>query len=80
VDEVRIPPAGDGFYAAGRRTETELVEAIAEEEARVGRPMTPCERDGFARGFFAPAYRAETRGLALRDLAAFGFPAEAEED
>jgi hypothetical protein len=80
VDEVRIPPAGDGFYAAGRRTETELVEAIAEEESRLGRSMTPSEREEFARRFFAPEYRQEQRGLEIRDLmAALGF-GEAEED
>ncbi len=34
------------------RAEAELVEAIAEDEAQQGRPMTPTEREAFARGFF----------------------------
>jgi hypothetical protein len=68
VDEVRIPPAGDPIYAAGRRTEAELIEALAEEEARLGRPMTPSEREGFARGFFAPEYRTEIRFMAVMGL------------
>ena len=56
--------AGDPFAYAGAhksspRTEAELVEAIAEEESRRGYPMTPRERDGFARGFFSTEYRAE---------------------
>jgi hypothetical protein len=63
-----------------KRTEAELVEAIAEEESRLGRSMTPSEREEFARRFFAPEYRQEQRGLEIRDLmAALGF-GEAEED
>lgn len=55
--EVRIPAAGDPFHAAGRDrnplprfTDAELAEAIRVDEARLGRPMTPGEREGFARG------------------------------
>jgi hypothetical protein len=81
MDDVRIPPAGDLFYAAGRRTEAELVEAIAEEEARLGQSMTPSEREEFARRFFAPEYRQEQRGLEIRDLmAALGFGEVKEDD
>jgi hypothetical protein len=62
--------AGDPFAAErkrvrhSRRTEAELVEAIREDEARQGRPMTPSERDAFARGFFGQEYAAEVRLLA----------------
>ena len=60
----RIPPVGDPFYAAGKRTEAELLEALAEDEAKIGRPHTPREREAFARGFFGEEYRAELRCLA----------------
>jgi hypothetical protein len=64
VDEHTISPAGDPFYATGaRRTEPELVEALAEDEAKQGRPHTRSERDAFARGFFSEDYRAEIRQL-----------------
>lgn len=46
-----------------RRTEVELVEAIAQDEARQGRPLTPSEREGFARGFFSQEYGEEIRRL-----------------
>jgi hypothetical protein len=59
--------AGDPFFAAGRRTHGECVEAMRQEEARLGRKMTDREREGFARGFHAPEYRAE-----IRRLMAFG--------
>jgi hypothetical protein len=67
--------AGDPFAWAGRRieearcglrerrTEAELVEAIRAEEYRRGYPMTCGERMAFARGFFAPSYRAEISRL-----------------
>lgn len=51
------------------------LEAIAEEEARLGRPMTPGERDAFVRGFHAVSYAAE-----IRLLAAEGLLSEADED
>jgi hypothetical protein len=41
-----------------RRTEAELVEALAEEEIRLGRAMSRREISGFALGFFAPSYTA----------------------
>ena len=71
MDDRSVDPrtrAGDPFaYAAARktspRTEDELVEAVAEEEARRGYPLTPRERDGFARCFFVTEYRAEVRRL-----------------
>lgn len=74
--EIRIPAAGDPFHAAGRErfgggarrfTEEECREAIAEDEARLGHPMSQREREGFVRGFFAPEYRAEVRRLAALD-------------
>ncbi len=43
------------------RTEADLVEAIRADEEATGRIMTPSEREGFARGFFAPEYVRETR-------------------
>jgi hypothetical protein len=46
-----------------RRTEAELVEALAEDEAQQGRPHTPGERESFARGFFSTEYREEVRRL-----------------
>ncbi len=66
--------AGDPFAAErkrirrSRRTEAELVEAIAEDEKRQGRTMTPTEREAFARGFFGPEYAAEIRLLARAGL------------
>jgi len=51
-----------------RRTEAELVEAIHEDEAALGRPHTPSERDGFTRGFFSVEYAAEVRLLARAGL------------
>src|SRR5215210_3304570 len=62
--------AGDPFAHAGverrqlrreRRTEAELIEAIREDEAKLGRPMTHNERVGFARGFFGREYGTEIR-------------------
>jgi hypothetical protein len=67
VDDVRIPLAGDGFYAAGcaklRRTHEECVAAMHAEEERLGRKMTDREREAFATGFHAPEYRAEISRL-----------------
>jgi hypothetical protein len=69
--------AGDPFVHAGeerrqlrreRRTEQELIEAIREDEARLGRSMTPGERLGFAKGFFGVEYVAEVRLLAAEGL------------
>lgn len=57
----RIPRAPDRGQATGihRRTEADLAQAIAEDEARQGRPHTPRERAAFAAG-----YRDEARQLA----------------
>ena len=41
VSTRRIPPVGDPFYAAGKRTVAELLEALAEDEAKQGYPHTP---------------------------------------
>jgi hypothetical protein len=82
--------AGDPFAWAGRRieeaklglrerrTEDELVEAIHQEEARRGQPMTRSEQMAFARGFFAPSYRAEISRLAALGVED-GFAEEDEE-
>ena len=51
-----------------RRTEAELVEAIREDEAQQGRPMTPSERESFARSFFGPEYVAQVQLLAAEGL------------
>jgi hypothetical protein len=71
--------AGDPFAHAGRerqqlrrerRTESELIAAIREDEERLGRPMTHGERVGFAKGFYGPEYVAEVRLLAVEGLLA----------
>ena len=64
--------AGDPIaWAAGmervrrsRRTDAELVEAIREDEERLGRAMSQGEREAFARGFHGEAYAEELRLLA----------------
>jgi hypothetical protein len=67
--------AGDPFFAAGRRSELEhigkvvrrtypeLMAAVREEEARLGRPMLPSEAEEHARAFFAPQYRKDLRAI-----------------
>ncbi len=63
--------AGDSFAAErqrvrqSRHTEAELAEAIAEDEAQQGRPMTPTEREAFARGFFGQELLGRLELLAL---------------
>jgi hypothetical protein len=59
-----------------RKTEAEEIEAVAEEEGRLGRPMTPGERDAFVRGFHGQEYAAEVRLLAAEGL----LDAEAEDE
>ncbi len=49
-----------------RRTEAELIEAIAEEEIFLGRAMTRRELSGFALGFFSPSY--DVGGCFTEDL------------
>jgi hypothetical protein len=70
VDEVRIPLAGDGFYAASirRRTHEACIAAMHAEEKRLGRKMTDREREAFARGFHVPEYWAEISRLAALDV------------
>jgi hypothetical protein len=67
VDEVRIPLAGDGFYATGRvklrRAHEECIASIHAEEERLGRKMSDREREAFAYSFHAPEYRAEISRL-----------------
>ena len=69
--------AGDPFvYAAQRRqadlehigevvkrTHTDLLTAIREEQARIGRHMTDSELDEFARRYYADEYRQELRRI-----------------
>jgi hypothetical protein len=74
VDDYRVA-AGDPFVAAGRssslesiqeivrRTYPELIEAIRDEETRLGRPMSMGEIDAFARGYHAEEYRLDVRRL-----------------
>jgi hypothetical protein len=47
-----------------RRTYGEELGAVAEEEARLGRPMSPREHEAFARGFRGESYVQEIRLLA----------------
>lgn len=69
--------AGDPFAYAGRerhsgfehigevvrRTHSDLLTAIREEQARVGRHMTDSELDAFARSFYAEEYRQDLRRI-----------------
>ena len=48
---------------SARFTEQECIQAILEEEARLGRQMTQREREGFARGFFSTEYREDLRRI-----------------
>ena len=56
--------AGMARLKRSRRTYAEEMEAVAEEEARLGRPMSHREREAFARGFHGEEYVAEIRLLA----------------
>ncbi len=67
----RAGDPGPATYKAGmaplkrsRRTYAEEMEAVAEEEARLGRLMSQREREAFARGFHGEEYVAEIRLLA----------------
>lgn len=54
----------DGFEHIGevvRRTHTDLLTALREEQARVGRHMTDAELDAFARSFYSEEYRQDLR-------------------
>jgi hypothetical protein len=69
--------AGDPFAYAGqkrhddlehigevvRRAHTDLLTALREEQARIGRHMTDSELDEFARGFYAEEYRQHLRRI-----------------
>jgi len=46
-----------------RRTYTNLLTAIREEQARMGRHMTDSELEEFARLFYAQEYRQDLRGI-----------------
>jgi hypothetical protein len=70
--------AGDPFAYAGRerhggfehigdvvrRTHTDLLTAIREEQANLGRHMTDSELDAFARSYHAEEYRQDLRRIA----------------
>ena len=87
MDNYRVA-AGDPFAYAGqkrhkdfehigevvRRTHTDLLTAIREEQARIGRHMTDSELDEFARRYYANEYRQD-----LRRIVAMGAE-EPEED
>jgi hypothetical protein len=74
VDDYRVA-AGDPFAYVGqkrhedfehigeivRRTHTDLLTAIREEQARIGRHMTDSELDEFARRYYAEEYRQDLR-------------------
>ena len=80
--------AGDPFAYAGqkmhkdlehigevvRRTHTDLLTAIREEQARIGRHMTDSELDKFAREYYAEEYRRD-----LRRITAMGTEEPADE-
>ncbi len=57
----RSVPTGE--VGRERRTAAELVEAIREDEGKLGRRMSQGEREGFAKGFFGVEYTAEVRLL-----------------
>jgi hypothetical protein len=76
VEDHRVA-AGDPFAYAGqerrkdfehigevvKRTHTDLLTAIREEQARLGRHMTDSELDEFARRYYADEYRQDTRRI-----------------
>jgi hypothetical protein len=76
VGDYRVA-AGDPFAYAGqkrhqdfehigevvRRTYTDLLTAIREEQARIGRHMTDLELDEFARRYYADEYRQDLRRI-----------------
>jgi hypothetical protein len=76
VEDHRVA-AGDPFAYAGqkrhedlehigevvRRTHTDLLTAIREEQARLGRHMTDSELDEFARRYYAEEYRQDLRRI-----------------
>ncbi len=80
--------AGDPFAYAGqkrhedlehigevvRRTHTDLLTAIREEQARIGRHMIDSELDKFAREYYADEYRRD-----LRRIMAMGTEERADE-
>ena len=73
--------AGDPIARVGekqrikRRSPLEELEAVYEDERRLGRPHTPSERDAFVRGFHGQEYAEE-----IRRLMALGVEEPAEDD
>jgi hypothetical protein len=88
VDDYRVA-AGDTFAYAGqkrdedfehigevvRRTYTDLLTAIREEQARIGRHMTDSGLDEFASRYYADEYRQD-----LRRIMAMGVQEPGEEE
>jgi hypothetical protein len=88
VGDYRVA-AGDPFAYAGqkrhqdfehigevvRRTYTDLLTAIREEQARIGRHMTDSELDELARRYYADEYRQD-----LRRIMAMGVQEPGEEE
>jgi hypothetical protein len=84
-----LAAAGDPFAYAGhkrqedlehigevvRRTHTDLLTAIREEQARLGRHMTDSELDEFARRYYADEYRQD-----LQRIVAMGVDESDEEE
>ncbi len=76
MDDYRVA-AGDPFAYAGqkrqkdfehigevvRRTHTDLLTAIREEQARIGQHMTDSELDEFARRYYAEEYLQDLRRI-----------------
>jgi hypothetical protein len=85
VDDYRVA-AGDPFAYAGqkkqedlehigevvRRTHTDLLTAIREEQARIGRHMTDSELDEFVRRYYADEYRKDLHTIMARGVEELG--------
>jgi hypothetical protein len=67
VDDYRVAAGRftslEGIQEIVRRTYPELIEAIRDEERRLGRPMTIGEIDAFAHRYHAEEYRLDVRRL-----------------
>ncbi len=63
----RIPKTPDrgqaSFAGVRRRSPLEELEAVHEDERKLGRPHFPSERDAFVRGFHGAEYGEEIRRL-----------------
>jgi hypothetical protein len=70
-----VASTGDPFYAEGQRTD--LLTAIREHQADLGRHMTDSELDKFAREYYAPEYHQDLRRIMALGVADDG---EGEEE